>query len=104
MNPFIPPTLINVPLQPRMPWRVAEVKALPNFRLHVTFQDGLQGIVCLQQRVASENAGVFKSLADKAVFDAVTVRHGAVTWDHGIDLAPDAMYDAIKASGVWVLC
>jgi hypothetical protein len=80
MNPFIPPTLINVPLQPRMPWRVAEVKALPNFRLHVTFQDGLQGIVCLQQRVASENAGVFKSLADKAVFDAVTVRHGAVTW------------------------
>jgi hypothetical protein len=31
-------------------------------------------------------------------------RDRAVTWDHGIDLAPDAMYDAIKASGVWVLC
>ncbi len=92
------------PLKTIMPWRVSEVTPLADFRLHVTFQDGVQGIVCLQQRVASENAPVFKSLADKAVFDAVTVRYGAVTWDHGIDLAPDAMYDAIKASGVWVLC
>ena len=64
------------PLKTIMPWRVSEVTPLADFRLHVIFQDGVQGIVCLQQRVASENAGVFKSLADKAVFDGVTVRHG----------------------------
>jgi hypothetical protein len=26
-----------------------------------------------------------------------------VTWPNGADLAPDAMYDAIRAQGVWNL-
>jgi len=28
---------------------------------------------------------------------------GVVQWPNGGDLAPDAMYDAIRESGVWVL-
>ncbi len=31
------------------------------------------------------------------------VKDGAVTWPGEIDLAPDAMYQAIKAQGEWVL-
>ena len=37
------------------------------------------------------------------VFSAVGLEHGVVTWPEEIDLAPDAMYDAIKAHGKWVL-
>ena len=37
------------------------------------------------------------------VFAQVGIDHGAVTWPGEIDLAPDAMYDEIKASGQWVL-
>jgi Protein of unknown function (DUF2442). len=37
------------------------------------------------------------------VFSAVGLEHGAVTWPEEIDLAPDAMYDAIKTQGKWVL-
>jgi hypothetical protein len=28
---------------------------------------------------------------------------GAVQWANGADLAPDAMYDAIKAHGKWIV-
>lgn len=28
---------------------------------------------------------------------------GAVQWPNGADLVPDAMYDAIRQSGVWIL-
>jgi hypothetical protein len=28
---------------------------------------------------------------------------GAIQWPNGADLAPDAMYDAIRQSGLWVL-
>jgi hypothetical protein len=29
------------------------------------------------------------------------IEHGAVTWAGDLDLAPDAMYDEIKAAGHW---
>jgi hypothetical protein len=32
-----------------------------------------------------------------------TLDHGFVEWPGDIDLAPDAMYDEIKALGVWIL-
>jgi hypothetical protein len=79
------------------------VQALPDFRLRVRFLDGTEGMVDLTGRVCSAGAGVFASLADIAKFEQVRVELGAVTWPCGIDLAPDAMYDAIKANGEWKL-
>ena len=82
--------------QPRMLWRVVAVEALPDFRLRVRFVDGTEGEVDLAVLVHSPGAGVFASLADSARFAQVFVEHGAVTWPGEIDLAPDAMYAAIK--------
>lgn len=31
----------------------------------------------------------------------VRLDHGAVMWLNGLDLAPDAMYDAAKGEGCW---
>jgi hypothetical protein len=53
--------------------------------------------------VASAQAGVFSCLRDPALFDQVFLDCGAVTWPGEIDLAPDAMYDEIRAHGCWVL-
>lgn len=90
------PSAVTPPIQPRMPWRVVAVEALSDFRLHVRFVDGTEGMVDLNALVHSPGAGVFASLADSAVFAQVFVEHGAVTWPGGIDLAPDAMYAEIK--------
>ena len=94
---------VNPPIQPRMPWRVAAVEALPAFRLHVRFVDGTEGTVDLNALVHSSNAGVFASLANLELFTQVYIEHGAVTWPGEIDLAPDAMYVEIKQTGTWVL-
>ena len=47
-------------------------------------------------------AGVFAALRDPALFAQVRVEWGAVTWPGGLDLAPDAMHEAIRQSGEWV--
>lgn len=94
---------VTPPIQPRMPWRVAAVEALPNCRLHVRFVDGTEGTVDLTALIQSPAAGVFACLADSALFAQVFVEHGAVTWPCEIDLAPDAMYAEIKKAGTWVL-
>ncbi len=90
-------------IRPQTPWRVAQVHVLANFRLHVRFLDGLEGVVDMTALVRSATAGVFAVLSDPAVFERAYLAHGAVTWPGEVDLAPDAMYDAIKASGEWHL-
>jgi hypothetical protein len=79
------------------------VQALPGFRLTVEFVDGTVGEVDVSRMVHSERAGVFSSLSDRTVFDQVFLERGVVTWPGEIDLAPDAMYDAIRAGGRRVL-
>lgn len=65
--------------------------------------DGTKGYVDLSARVASNSAGVFSALKDESFFLQVYVDYGAVTWPGDTDLAPDAMYDSIKAQGEWTL-
>ena len=97
------PLAVTPPIQPRMPWRVVTVDALPDFRLHVQFVDGTEGVVDLSALVHSPSAGVFAALADSEIFSQVFIEYGAVTWSGESDLAPDAMYAEIKKAGTWVL-
>ena len=95
--PVIPEIVCNHPED------VTEVNAVPNYRLSVRFNDGTAGLVDVRPLIFSEAPGVFAQLADPKVFDAVYVCLGAVTWPGEIDLAPDAMYEALRATGEWIL-
>jgi hypothetical protein len=86
-------------------WRVTSVTALPEAQLEVTFVDGTSGKVDMQEFLSSREVEgtVFEPLRDHDVFVEARVVLGAVQWPNGADLAPDAMYGAIRESGVWVL-
>jgi hypothetical protein len=90
-------------IRPAAPWRVRFVDVLPGYRLKVGFVDGLEGLVDMKKMVWSTSAGVFEALREPVIFSQATVVLGAVTWPGELDLAPDAMYDEIKADGEWVL-
>jgi len=87
------------------PWRVTAVRALPDARLRVTFVDGTSGEVEMGSflRGVALDGTVFEALRDPALFAQAQVVLGAIQWPNGADLAPDAMYDAIRERGVWVL-
>ena len=93
------------PPRPSAPWRVQSVKALPGLRLQVRFADGTSGQVDMKRFVGSPDirGTVFEPLVDESLFGQVRVDLGSVVWPTGADLSPDAMYDAIRASGEWVL-
>ena len=82
---------------------MASVKALPGYRISVRFLDGTEGVVDVSRLVHSPSAGVFAKLSDPLVFAQVDVEYGVVTWPGEVDLAPDAMYREIKASGEWLV-
>lgn len=83
-----------------MEWDVTEVCAIAPLALRVQFVDGTVGEVQFEK---SHLTGVFEALNDPAFFQQAFVDAGAVAWPGNIDLAPDAMYRAIKAEGEWVL-
>jgi hypothetical protein len=55
----------------------------------------------MKQFVQGEQAGVFAALRDPAIFAQARVEYGVVTWPGELDLAPDAMHEAIKQYGTW---
>ena len=79
---------------------VTDVEVIEHLKLQVQFADGLVGTVRFEP---SHLSGVFEALRDPAFFQQVAVSHGAVTWPGELDMAPDAMYDAIQEHQEWVL-
>ena len=94
---------VTPPVAAVAPWRVVAVEALGETDLKVRFVDGLEGMVHMRDLIWSAKSGVFGALRDPAVFARVHLEHGAVTWPGEIDLAPDAMHDAIARNGHWTL-
>ena len=74
-------------------------------RLRVRFVDGTVGEVDLRSFLGSTEVQgtIFESLRSEEQFRHVHAELGAVVWPNGADLAPDAMYDAIRVSGRWVV-
>ncbi|HSQ12317.1 MAG TPA: DUF2442 domain-containing protein, partial [Candidatus Deferrimicrobium sp.] len=85
--------------------RVTIVSALPDARLRVTFVDGTAGEVEMGAflRNPDLDGTIFEPLRDPVIFAQAQVVLGAIQWPNGADLAPDAMYDAIRERGTWVL-
>lgn len=91
--------------RPSAAWRVVAVEPLREMCLRVRFIDGTSGEVRLRSFIESSQVSgtIFEPLRDPEFFRQVRVELGAVAWPNGADLAPDAMYDAIRAHGHWVV-
>lgn len=69
---------------------VADAKPLDDMTMILTFANGEKRVYDATQLLKMP---VFQPLADEAVFRAVRVAHGVVTWlDGEIDIAPETMY------------
>ena len=76
--------------------RIIEAMPLEGHRLKVRFNDGLEGVYSVEHE---HRGGVFLSLRDPAVFNAVCVNpdFGCVEWPGGVDLCPTAMHEDMLA-------
>ena len=74
--------------------KVIDLHVLSDYRLEVAFDDGIRGVASLKERL---DGPIFEPLRDPAVFAQARIdEFGAVCWPNGADLAPDALYDALK--------
>ena len=71
---------------------VTAVQPLDGYRLHIQFEDGVEGAVDLAEIVSF--TGVFAPLKDRASFVQVYVNAdlGTICWPNGADIDPDVLY------------
>ena len=74
---------------------VTNVELLDGFRLHITFEDGVEGTVDIQEIV--DFTGIFSLLADPEYFSQVSVDSdlGTICWPNHADLDPDVLYSIV---------
>lgn len=79
-----------------MEYWIKEAKALKNYQLWIRFEDGTEGKVDLSNLVGK---GVFKAWTDPKEFEKVSVdtESKTVVWPGGLDLAPDALFEEMRA-------
>lgn len=83
------------------PWRIRSVTVLPDYRLSVTCNDGITGVVDLSQLIFSETPGIFDALKDEHYFNQVRIEMGALTWPNGADLDSAWLHEEIGKTGIW---
>jgi len=75
--------------------KIVKVEVLQDYRLEVTFDDGVRGVVDLSSLVGR---GVFALWLDYGAFATVRIgSSGELAWGDQIDLCPDSLY--LKVTG-----
>jgi len=79
---------------------VVKVEYLDDYRLHLRFEDGVEGVIDVSDLV--KFTGVFAPLEDKAYFAQVHVNPdiGTICWPNDADLDPDVLYAAITGEPI----
>lgn len=67
-----------------------------DYRIRVSFSDGLEGEIDLSDELWGE---VFEPLKDTQIFQSFQVNEelGTITWPSGADLAPEFLYERAAA-------
>jgi hypothetical protein len=72
--------------------RIVSVRPLEGYELEIAFSDGTRRNISLKDRL-------FEPLRDVSLFQQIIVdEYGAVCWPNGADLAPDALYEQLRAT------
>jgi len=77
------------------PYDITNAEHLGDYRLRITFADGVVTEIDLAERLRGEVGPMLAPLKDPAFFARVTVDRelGTVVWPNGADLAPDALHE-----------
>ena len=70
---------------------ITSVEALPNYRLKLRYNDGVEGVVDLSNELGKE---IFAPWKNPKVFAAVKIERGgrALVWSEELDLCADALW------------
>ena len=76
---------------------VTDARYLDGYRLWVRFSDGVEGTVDLTDLIARDPRLIVQALRDLHTFSALRAEMDTVVWSNGFDLAPEYLYERVRA-------
>ena len=73
----------------RLIW-VTEAKYIEEFKIKLSFNDGLSGMVDLRGKMKS--LPIYKPLLNPLEFKKFSLNPWTIEWDNGADIAPESLY------------
>ena len=79
---------------------IVEAQPTTNYRLHLRFEDGVEGEVDIARLV--QFTGIFAPLKEQSEFRRVSVNPelGTICWPNGADLDPDVLYAQVTGQDI----
>jgi hypothetical protein len=84
--------------------RVKQIRHLGEYRLELSFTDGVRGELDFRERIVGRG-GVFGPLEDVNFFKQVKVdsEAGTIFWPNEVDFCPDVLYSLVTGKPIRVL-
>lgn len=73
---------------------ITKVQFLENYRLKLTFNNGVEGEVDLEPELFGE---VFEPLRDQSLFQQVYLTTRTIEWPNGADFAPEFLLELVES-------
>ncbi|MBU6339565.1 MAG: DUF2442 domain-containing protein [Rickettsiales bacterium] len=77
-------------------FNVIKAEYQDDYKISLTFDDGIKGVVDLKNFLFDQDCGVFTRLRDKEQFKNFTLTSHTLTWQDDLDLAPEFLRDLLK--------
>jgi len=75
--------------------KVINAKYIDDYKLQLSFNDGVKGIVDLKEKVFTDHRSIFKPLQEVEFFKKFIRNRWTIEWQNEVDIAPEFLHKLI---------
>jgi len=75
---------------------ITKVLLQGNYTVYLEFNNGKSGIINLRNELENDHREIIRELLDLEMFNTVKLWHRTLSWDNGVDFAPEYLYEQIS--------
>jgi hypothetical protein len=66
-----------------------------NYKVLVKFNDGKSGIIDFKDIIERDHRNIIRELLNPDLFKTVKIQYDTLSWDNGVDFAPEYLYEVM---------
>ncbi|MCL2766005.1 MAG: DUF2442 domain-containing protein [Treponema sp.] len=74
---------------------ITKVSLQGDYTVYIEFNNGQNGIINLKNELEKDHREIIRELLDLEIFKTVKLWHNTLSWDNGVDFAPEYLYEQI---------
>jgi len=76
---------------------ISKAKQVGDYQIELVFNNNKKGVVDLKNTIFTDTRDIFKELKDLNKFKKFKIEFDTLSWENGLDLAPEFLYDLLKS-------